>query len=350
MAAVPNGDSMGSMPRDPHGLAALERPSARSLALLCAGAVAAVSVLYLVVPRVAGLDDTWGRLRDGDPAWIALAAALEVLSFAGYAVLLHVVTGVSHRASWSITLAGVAATRLFAAAGAGGIALTAWALRRTGLRPRSVVIRLSTFFAVLYGVFMAALVIGGIGLRAGWFPGEAPFTFTVVPAVFGASVIAAGLLVALVPRDLDRRLGRRSAAIPAAMAAGVRGALALVREREPGLLGAVVWWGCDILVLWASLHAYGAEPATAVVTMAYFVGQLGNTLPLPGGVGGVEGAMVAGLVAFGEPAGLAIAGVLTYRAIAFWLPTVPGVAAYIRMQPGARSNHVSETDGGAPHG
>ena len=95
-------------------------------------------------------------------------------------------------------------------------------------------------------------------------------------------------------------------------------ALALVRAREPGLLGAVVWWGCDILVLWASLHAYGAEPAIAVVTMAYFVGQLGNTLPLPGGVGGVEGAMVAGLVAFGEPAGLAIAGVLTYRALAFW--------------------------------
>jgi putative heme transporter len=334
------------MPRDPQGSSALARPSARALALLGAGAVAAVSVLYLLVPRLAGLDDTWGRLRDGDPAWIALAAALEVASFAGYATLLRVVTGVGRRASWSITLAGVAATRLFAAAGAGGIALTAWALRRTGLPRRVVLVRLSTFFAVLYGVFMAAVVIGGVGLRAGWFPGEAPFAFTVVPAVFAATVIAAGLLVALVPRDLDRRLGRRSAAVPAAMAAGVRRALALVRAREPGLLGAVAWWGCDILVLWASLHAFGAEPAAAVVTMAYFVGQLGNTLPIPGGVGGVEGALVAALVAFGEPAGLAIAGVLTYRALAFWLPTVPGVVAYVRMQPGAHRH----ADGGAPHG
>ena len=84
----------------------------------------------------------------------------------------------------SITLAGVAATRLVAAAGAGGIALTAWALRRSGMSPRDVATRLSTFYVLLYAVFMAPLVMGGAGLRAGWFPGPAPSAFTVVTAAF----------------------------------------------------------------------------------------------------------------------------------------------------------------------
>lgn len=323
------------------------QPTTRAFVLMAGGAVAAIAVLYLLVPRLAGLDETWGRLRDGDPAWLGLAALLEVGSFVGYAALFRLVVGVDWRASWSITLAGVAATRLVAAAGAGGIALTAWALRRSGMSPRDVATRLSTFYVLLYAVFMATLVVGGAGLRAGWFEGPAPFAFTVVPAAFAASVIVTVLLLALVPRDLDRRLRRRAAAVPAAMAAGVRGAIALVRSREPALLGAPVWWGCDVLVLWASLHAFGAEPPVAVVVMAYFVGQLGNTLPLPGGVGGVEGGMVGALVAFGEPAGLALAGVLAYRAFSFWLPTVPGVVAYLRMHPGARRNHPQGSGVGA---
>ena len=171
---------------------------------------------------------------------------------------------------------------------------------------RAVLTRLSTFFVLLYSVFMTALVLGGVGLRAGWFAGPAPLRVTVVPAGFAATVIAAARSIALIPRDLDR-LGRRAAAVPAAIAAGVRGAIVLVRAREPALLGAFVWWGCDVLVLWASLRAFGSAPTAAVLVMAYFVGQLGNTLPLPGGIGGVEGGMVGALVAFGEPAGLALA-------------------------------------------
>jgi uncharacterized membrane protein YbhN (UPF0104 family) len=335
------------MPDESHGAVVPRRPSTRSFALLCVGSVAAIAVLYLLVPRLAGLDDTWGRLRDGDPAWIALAVLLELASFAGYAALFRLVAGVGWRTSWSITLAGVAATRLVAAAGAGGIALTAWALRRTGMGSREVLTRLSSFYVLLYGVFMTALVVAGFGLHAGWFAGAAPLAFTAVPAGFAVAVIIGALLIALVPRDLDHRLERRAAAVPAAMAAGVRGAVALVRSREPALLGAVVWWGFDILVLWASLRAFGSAPAGAVVVMAYFVGQLGNTLPLPGGVGGVEGGLVAALVAFGEPAGLALAGVLTYRALAFWLPTVPGIIAYLRMHPGARRNHAPRSAVGA---
>lgn len=90
------------MPDDPHGSQAPRHPTARGLVLLGAGALAAISVLYLLVPRLAGLDDTWGRLRDGDATWIALAAALELASFAGYAALFRLVARVRWRTSWSI--------------------------------------------------------------------------------------------------------------------------------------------------------------------------------------------------------------------------------------------------------
>jgi uncharacterized membrane protein YbhN (UPF0104 family) len=66
--------------------------------------------------------------------------------------------------------------------------------------------------------------------------------------------------------------------------------------------------------------------------MAYFVGMLANTLPLPGGIGGVDGGMVAALVAFGTDPALAVVAVLAYRGFAFWLPIFPGAAAWITLR------------------
>jgi uncharacterized protein (TIRG00374 family) len=66
--------------------------------------------------------------------------------------------------------------------------------------------------------------------------------------------------------------------------------------------------------------------------MGYFAGMLGNLLPLPGGVGGVEGGMIAAFIAFDVPTGLAVVAVLSYRAFSFWLPTVPGLLAYLQLR------------------
>jgi uncharacterized protein (TIRG00374 family) len=105
---------------------------------------------------------------------------------------------------------------------------------------------------------------------------------------------------------------------------------------DPALLGALGWWAFDIAVLWACFHAFGEPPPVAVVVMAYYTGMLANVLPLPGGVGGVEGGMIAALIGFGVPAGLAVVAVLTYRAFAFWLPTIPGLLAYLRLRHSVR--------------
>src|SRR5256885_7686651 len=101
------------------------------------------------------------------------------------------------KASYEISMAGLAATRLFAAAGAGGIALTAWALRRSGMEARVVACRMVAFLVLLYIVYMVALVAVGLGLRIGLLEGPAPFGFTVVPAIFGGVAIAFAALVCL---------------------------------------------------------------------------------------------------------------------------------------------------------
>ncbi len=312
--------------------------------------VSTVAFLYLVLPKILGLQETWARIQEGNVWWIALGIVLEICSFGGYVALFRGVfirgeTQIGWRESYQITMAGLAATRLFAAAGAGGIALTAWALRRSGMEARIVACRMIAFMALLYGVYMLTLVIDGLGLYLGVFPGPAPFAITVIPAIFGGVVIVLFLSVSFLPGDFERlvaryvtgqgwagRTARRVAAIPATAATGVRTALSLVRSRDPYLLGAIAWWGFDIAVLWACFHAFGSAPPQAVIVMAYFVGMLGNTLPLPGGIGGVDGGMIGAFSAFGVPVEISVVSVLAYRAIAFWLPTIPGGIAYLQLR------------------
>jgi uncharacterized protein (TIRG00374 family) len=260
------------------------------------------------------------------------------------AVFLRGKSRIDWRESYQITMAGLAATRLFSAGGAGGIALTAWALRRSGMEARIVACRMIAFTVLLYGVYMAALVICGLGLYTGLFPGPAPFAITVVPAIFGGVVIALFLAVSLLPGDFERlvarwtshlrvgRVAQRLATAPAAAATGVRTAISLIRSRDPALLGAIGWWGFDIAVLWACFHAFGAAPPQAVIVMSYFVGMVGNTLPLPGGIGGVDGGMIGAFSAFGVPVEISVVSVLAYRGIAFWLPTIPGAVAYLQLR------------------
>jgi uncharacterized protein (TIRG00374 family) len=116
----------------------------------------------------------------------------------------------------------------------------------------------------------------------------------------------------------------------------VRTAGALIRQRRVGLLGAVAYWGFDIAVLGVCFHAFGANVPVAVLIVGYFLGTLGSLLPLPAGIGGVEGGMIGAFVAFGVPAGTAIVAVLAYRAISFWLPTLPGIVGYIALRSTVR--------------
>ncbi len=328
----------------------------RQIVVFASFTVVVVGFLYFVLPNLAGVSTTVHHIAGGDRWWIAIGVVLELLSFAGYVVLFRAVFVVNAhpplppgrigwQESYEITMAGLLATRLFAAAGAGGVALTAWALRRSGMAPRLVACRMVAFVVLLYAIYAGSLIIDGIGLATGLFPGGGSFAITIVPAIVAGILCAATGAMALLPGDLERRLqpwasgsGRLArwvavaVTVPALAASGVRTAIELIRARDPGLLGALAWWGFDIAVLWAMFHAFGSPPPFTVIWMAYFVGMLGNLLPLPGGLGGVEGGMIGAFAAFGVDFNLSVLAVLSYRAISFWLPTVPGVVAYFQLR------------------
>ena len=308
--------------------------------------------IYVLVPRLFDLQDAIDKIGEGDPLWIAIGIAFCVLMFAAYTALFRGVVGekVIHLEwgeSYQITRAGLAATRLFSAGGAGGILLTYWALRKAGMERRQSVCRMVAFLVVLYSVYMAALVIFGILLRTHVLSGEAPLSGTLIPAVLAAVAIAIGLLLTLVPGDIERRIERhtsgrfgeiakRLATVPATFAEGTRTAITFVRNLRSGLLafgGAVGFWGANIAILWASFHAFDVHIPLGVVVQGFFLGMLANLFPFaPGGVGAVDAGMIGAFVLFGLPSAEVFAAVLTYRVIAFWLPIPPGIIAFFQLR------------------
>jgi uncharacterized membrane protein YbhN (UPF0104 family) len=354
-AGTGDGHPQDAVSQDTGSLTPIGPISRRNLVVGVVFVLAALIGLYFLIPKLAGLHQTWGRLKHGDPLLLAVGAVLECLSIAGYTVLFRTVFARGlPRLTWRVTieipLAGIAAIRLFAAAGAGGVAVMVWALRRARMEPRVLACRVAANYALQYSVYLGALVIGGIGLWTGAFPGGGPETLTLFPALVSAAALALGAAMARVPGDFERRLAtvaRRSgpagrmaarlATLPATLGAGVRTAIGLIRERRLGLLGAIAYWGFDIAVLGVSFHAFGATVPVAVLVMGYFLGTLGSLLPLPGGIGGVEGGMIGAFAAFDVPAGRAVVAVLAYRAISFWLPTLPGIAGYIGLRRTVRS-------------
>jgi len=245
-------------------------------------------------------------------------------------------------------MAGFAATILFSAAGAGGVALTYWALRKAGMERRRAACRMVAFMSLLYGVYLMALILFGILLRTGVLPGDAPVAGTIVPAGVAAGVIAIFLAIALIPQDVERRIQRfaggyrrtryltRIAKGPATLATGVRTAIAYVRHPRRGALavgGAVGFWAANIAVLWASFEAFGGEVPFAVLVQGFFLGMAANLIPSPfGGVGSVDAGMIGAFVLFGIDENLVFPAVLTYRVIAFWLPIPPGIVAFFQLR------------------
>ncbi len=318
--------------------------------LFAAFVLAALAFLYFVLPQLGGVKHTWDRLNEGDSWWIAVAVVLQLISMASYIAIfqgVHVPPGspITWRQSYQITMAGLAATRLFAAGGAGGVAVTAWALRRSGMERREVAERMLAFLVLIYGVYMLAMIVCGVGLYVGLFPGGHPFAITIGPAIVGAVAIGVFLAIAFVPEDLERRLNRltphghspprwlsRLAAGPASLSGGIHFAGQKLRHPEWAMIGTISWWGFNIGVLYAAFRAFGQAPPGAVLVQAYFVGLLANLLPLPGGIGGVDGGMIGAFVAFGVSGSLALIAVLVYRLLAFWLPSIPGAIAYLQLR------------------
>jgi uncharacterized protein (TIRG00374 family) len=312
-----------------------------------------LGAIYFLFPKLVGLGDALSRLDDADPLWIGIAVGFNVLAYATYIALFKaVVGGDALRLTWletyEINMAGVAATLLFSAGGAGGVALTYWALRKAGMARRDVARRMVAFVSLHYVFYPFALILFGVLLRTGVMNGKDSVELTIIPAGIAGVMLILGALITLIPADLERRLLRfanaeRSrhlvetvAKVPATLGEGFRFALSLFTHPSRGglaVIGAAGFWAASIGVLWASFHAFGVHVPLAVVVQGYFLGMVANLFPLaPAGVGAVDAGMIGAFVLFGIPEETVFPAILVFRLVSFWMPIPPGILAFFQLR------------------
>ena len=240
-----------------------------------------------------------------------------------------------------ISLSELAVGSLVPASGAGGLALGAWVLNRGGMPAEQIARRSVAFFLIKSSVNFVAVAVLGALMAVGLLGPHRSLWLTAAPAVASTLAIAAVLALRASGEGAPRRRGRPAAAAVALRRRAARSSAAPRRRSrscassDPLLLaGAVGYWAWDNAVLWATFHAVGTTPPLTVVLMGYLIGQLGGLLPLPGGVGGIDGGLIGTLAVYGAPAGAATAAVLAYRLILFWLPLIAGSLAFASLRRG----------------
>jgi uncharacterized membrane protein YbhN (UPF0104 family) len=284
------------------------------------------------------------RLSDASPGWLALALGLEVSACLSYATLFHVIFSrspwaLSARRSCEIALGELGAFAIMPS-GIGGPALRVWALRVGGFPWRTLVVRSITHAGIFNLPYVVAAVVLGLGVSLGALPGHAPVLTALAPlgivalvcAIAAGGVVLAGSeRVARGPRRWHRWIREALATMPA----GIADFAICARQWRPQL-GALGWWAGDCAALWAAFQASGGRPALSVLALAYMLGQLGNALPLPGGVGGVEPVMLGIFAASGVNLGLAGAAIVCYRTIALGVQGAVGASAFAVLVPQLR--------------
>ncbi|HYZ30567.1 MAG TPA: flippase-like domain-containing protein [Thermoleophilaceae bacterium] len=302
------------------------------------GVLAAAGLVLLLAP---GLGSVRRLLSDASPAWVALAVAFEALSCLSYVLMFRPIfcRNMPWRTSFEIALAELGAGSIIPASGAGGLALGAWILREGGMPARRIASRSVAFFLIKSSVNFVAVAVLGTAMALGLGPDQ-PLWLTAAPAAGAAIVIAAVLLVPrlgpgpALPADA-KRTRRAIREVRTALIGGTAEAVQIVRSRNALVItGAVGYWIWDNAVLWATFHALGYSPPITVVLMGYLIGQLGGLLPLPGGLGGIDGGLIGTLILFGTPAAVTAAAVLIYRVILFWLPLLAGAVAFVSLRRG----------------
>jgi uncharacterized protein (TIRG00374 family) len=322
--------------------------SAGGLARRAGGLVLVGLAVALLISTLPGLDEVRERFAHAEPGWLVVLFFLEVASCLSYVVAFRGVfcTRLGWRFSYEIGMAEQGTNVLLPAGGVGGLALGAWALRQGGMSTDRIARRSVAFFVLTSAPNFVCAAILGCALAAGVLPGEGPLVLT---WVLGGLAVAAIVLVALLPpilvrlgpdregssapesrRERFRRLVRRAAVT---LTDGVEDAGGLLRSRQPyAIFGALGYMALDAAALAAAFAAFGTTPPFAAFVFAYVIGQLGGLIPLPGGIGGIDGGLIGALTLYGSPLSQATAAVLAYRVVQLGIPAILGSVAFVQLR------------------
>ena len=319
-------------------------------------------VAYLVLKLIPALEAALHSLEHVSWEWLLGAIALEVLSEVGFVVAWGAIVDPQNmldsdgrRMDENVAWAQLGGGLLFPGGAWGGVGVGAWILHRFGMPATLIAEREFNLSFLNTAVDALALIVFGVGLATGIFAGEHSLLLTLLPAAVAVAGIAAALLIAGRASGYADRLQAKHPKIASAITALAKAVddtrrLLFHRGGWTSVFGVVAYLAFDVLVLWTAFLAIHARPVPgfAVVTMAYIIGALGGSIPLPASIGTIGG--IAGmLVVYGVGRDAAIAAVLLHQAIGLLVPLIGGAIGYalVRRHVGPITAGHDETAG--PH-
>jgi uncharacterized membrane protein YbhN (UPF0104 family) len=288
---------------------------------------ASIGSLVLAVPPLRGVARQILQMHAG---WVAAAIALEVASCLGFVVIFRLFfAALEAAAARELAWAEQGSGALLPGGGVGALAIGGWFLHRGGMSTRSIIDRSSALFFLTSAVNVAALVGGGALLAAQSANGLDDALHAGAP--IGGGLAAAGVVLAI-PALVRRSPHRRWPSWLRDLSAGITRARQSLVRPSWRLLGALGYLGFDIAALGATFAATGHPLPVAPLVLGYLIGYLANLIPIPGGFGVLEGGLAGTLIAYGAPPTQAAAAVVVYHAIAFWVPSLGGLAGYALLR------------------
>ncbi|MGO9751296.1 MAG: lysylphosphatidylglycerol synthase transmembrane domain-containing protein [Solirubrobacteraceae bacterium] len=287
--------------------------------------------LILAIPGLHGVGQTLAHMQLG---WIAAAVALEIFSCLGYVLaFLQVFETTPVRFGGRVALSELAFGTAVSLGGAGSVAVGAWLLIERGARPARVAERSAVLFLITSAVNVITMTIVGLALFVGILPGPRNPLLSVVPAAVGIAILAFFLaLPRLSELAAAHQAPGRIQTLLTTTTESVRDTRDLLFKPDWRIVGAFAYLWCDIAVLAVCFAATGHSPPIAAIVLAYQIGYLSNVIPIPGGIGILDGSMVGMLVLYGVAATPAAAATIVYHAIALWIPAMWGTLAFLILR------------------
>jgi uncharacterized membrane protein YbhN (UPF0104 family) len=302
---------------------------------------------YLIVRLIPSLEQALRSLEEVKWPWLILAVAIEIMSELGYVLSWRAIVdpedvlsgeGRGERIATRVAWVQLGGGMLVPGGSLSSVGVGAWILHRFGMPTKLIAERQFNLQFLNTGIDALALIVFGVGLAIGIFPGEGKLTLTLVPAIAAAAGIAGALLLARRGAGYAARARDahpKTASAIEALSQSVEDTKRMLTHRDGlrAVVGAVGYLGFDVFVLWSAFLALGTHPRPtfAVVLMAYIIGALGGSIPLPAGVGAIGG-MIGTLILYGVNHSPAVAAVFVYQAIGQLVPLVGGGIAYLLLR------------------
>jgi uncharacterized membrane protein YbhN (UPF0104 family) len=286
--------------------------------------------LLLAVPGLKGVATTVSHMK---VEWVVVAVLLEALSCASYVVaFLQVFNRAPSRVGARVALSEEAFGAAVSLGGVGSLAVGGWLMVERGAPAGRITQRSAVLFLYTSAINVITLILAGLGLFLG-LPGPGKPLLSLLPAAVGAVVL---VLFLMLPRYVDRILMRvepgRLHTFLTETAASVRDTERLMFHPDWRIIGAIGYLWFDIAVLFACFAAAGHVPPLAPVVLAYQIGYLSNFIPVPGGIGVLDGSMIGMLVLYGVGGTVATAATVVYHLISLWVPALWGTIAFVLLQ------------------